>query len=131
MVYDTVTAPSLANIQYTNGSVPPAVQPVYEAVLSTWPTRDFTNSTQDSINIRQWCMDSVTTIWHYHGGALVGDVVDENYRVLGAAALRVIDGSTFARSPGTNPQATVMMLGRSAKILPSHTLVQLWINSHP
>ncbi|KAL2348087.1 hypothetical protein Fmac_002087 [Flemingia macrophylla] len=27
-------------------------------------------------------------------------------------ALRVIDGSTFNYSPGTNPQATVMMLGR-------------------
>jgi len=26
--------------------------------------------------------------------------------------LRVIDGSTFNYSPGTNPQATVMMLGR-------------------
>ncbi|KAJ0954504.1 putative FAD/NAD(P)-binding domain superfamily [Helianthus annuus] len=27
-------------------------------------------------------------------------------------SLRVIDGSTFDYSPGTNPQATVMMLGR-------------------
>ncbi|KAF8379398.1 hypothetical protein HHK36_028833 [Tetracentron sinense] len=39
-------------------------------------------------------------------------VVDRDYKVLGVDALRVIDGSTFNHSPGTNPQATVMMLGR-------------------
>ncbi|MCE0482415.1 hypothetical protein HAX54_041184 [Datura stramonium] len=33
-------------------------------------------------------------------------------QVLGVDRLRVIDGSTFINSPGTNPQATVMMLGR-------------------
>lgn len=52
------------------------------------------------------------TIWHYHGGCQVGKVVDHDYKVLGVDALRVIDGSTFYYSPGTNPQATVMMLGR-------------------
>ncbi|MCE3049740.1 hypothetical protein HAX54_045618, partial [Datura stramonium] len=35
-----------------------------------------------------------------------------DYRVLGVDGLRVIDGFTFIDSPGTNPQATVMMLGR-------------------
>ncbi|GMY05098.1 protein HOTHEAD [Fagus crenata] len=65
-----------------------------------------------SISLEQFCIDTVTTIWHYHGGCQVGKVVDTNYRVLGVDALRVIDGSTFNSSPGTNPQATVMMLGR-------------------
>ncbi|PIA49700.1 hypothetical protein AQUCO_01300454v1 [Aquilegia coerulea] len=60
----------------------------------------------------QFCRDSVMTIWHYHGGNQVGKVVDNDYKVLGVDALRVIDGSTFQYSPGTNPQATVMMLGR-------------------
>jgi choline dehydrogenase-like flavoprotein len=32
--------------------------------------------------------------------------------VFGVQRLRVIDSSTFKYSPGTNPQATVMMLGR-------------------
>ncbi|KAF8105021.1 hypothetical protein N665_0164s0036 [Sinapis alba] len=63
-------------------------------------------------NLTQFCIDTVMTIWHYHGGCQVGRVVDKNYKVLGVDALRVIDGSTFLRSPGTNPQATVMMLGR-------------------
>ncbi|KAG7533874.1 Glucose-methanol-choline oxidoreductase C-terminal [Arabidopsis thaliana x Arabidopsis arenosa] len=63
-------------------------------------------------NLRQFCIDTVMTIWHYHGGCQVGRVVDKNYRVLGIDSLRVIDGSTFLKSPGTNPQATVMMLGR-------------------
>ncbi|KAH7853818.1 hypothetical protein Vadar_006931 [Vaccinium darrowii] len=42
----------------------------------------------------------------------VDRVVDHDYKVLGVDGLRVIDGSTFYDSPGTNPQATVMMLGR-------------------
>ncbi|CAL2244650.1 unnamed protein product [Prunus armeniaca] len=41
-----------------------------------------------------------------------GRVVDKGYRLLGIDFLRVIDGSTFYQTPGANPQATVMMLGR-------------------
>lgn len=66
-----------------------------------------------TFSLEQFCMDTVMTIWHYHGGCHVNKVVDHNYKVLGVDALRVIDGSTFYfDSPGTNPQATVMMLGR-------------------
>lgn len=65
-----------------------------------------------SRSLEQFCKDTVMTIWHYHGGCQVGRVVDHDYKVLGVDALRVIDGSTFNYSPGTNPQATVMMLGR-------------------
>ncbi|XP_051138306.1 protein HOTHEAD-like [Andrographis paniculata] len=63
-------------------------------------------------SLEQYCIDNVMTIWHYHGGCRVGEVVDRDFRVIGVDALRVIDGSTFSISPGTNPQATVMMLGR-------------------
>ncbi|CAL5015346.1 unnamed protein product [Urochloa decumbens] len=66
----------------------------------------------DSTSLEQFCKDTVMTIWHYHGGCQVSRVVDAEYRVLGVDALRVIDGSTFNASPGTNPQGTVMMLGR-------------------
>lgn len=62
--------------------------------------------------MRDFCRRTVSTIWHYHGGCVVGKVVDRNYRVIGVGGLRVVDGSTFSVSPGTNPQATVMMLGR-------------------
>ncbi|KAI3453646.1 hypothetical protein Pfo_010309 [Paulownia fortunei] len=65
-----------------------------------------------STSLEQFCKDTVMTIWHYHGGCQVGSVIDSDHRVLGVDALRVIDGSTFNYSPGTNPQATVMMLGR-------------------
>jgi fatty acid omega-hydroxy dehydrogenase len=63
-------------------------------------------------SLEQFCKDTVITIWHYHGGCHVGKVVDEQHRVLGVSGLRVVDGSTFSKSPGTNPQATVMMMGR-------------------
>ncbi|XP_058073963.1 protein HOTHEAD [Magnolia sinica] len=68
--------------------------------------------TNDTVSLEQFCKDTVITIWHYHGGCHVGKVVGPDYKVIGVNALRVIDGSTFADSPGTNPQATVMMLGR-------------------
>ncbi|XWS38426.1 hypothetical protein CRYUN_Cryun19dG0130500 [Craigia yunnanensis] len=65
-----------------------------------------------SMPLEVYCKDTVMTIWHYHGGCQIGKVVDLDYKVLGVDSLRVIDGSTFNYSPGTNPQATVMMLGR-------------------
>ncbi|GAB2269234.1 hypothetical protein Dimus_004161 [Dionaea muscipula] len=68
--------------------------------------------TNDTSCLEQFCRDTVITIWHYHGGCNVGKVVGPDYRVLGVDGLRVVDGSTFSDSPGTNPQATVMMMGR-------------------
>ncbi|XP_051230194.2 protein HOTHEAD-like [Lolium perenne] len=67
---------------------------------------------RDTRPLQQYCRDTVMTIWHYHGGCHVGPVVDQDYRVIGVEGLRVVDSSTFKYSPGTNPQATVMMLGR-------------------
>ncbi|XP_050228989.1 (R)-mandelonitrile lyase-like [Mercurialis annua] len=66
----------------------------------------------DFAQMADFCRRTVSTIWHYHGGCVVGKVVDRNHRVLGINSLRVVDGSTFTVSPGTNPQATLMMLGR-------------------
>ncbi|XP_071685612.1 protein HOTHEAD-like [Rutidosis leptorrhynchoides] len=68
--------------------------------------------TNDTESLEQFCKDTVITIWHYHGGCHVGQVVNADYEVMGVHRLRVIDGSTFSESPGTNPQATVMMMGR-------------------
>jgi len=65
-----------------------------------------------AFSLEQYCIDTVSTIWHYHGGCQVGKVVDHSYKVIGVEALRVIDGSIFNRTPGANPQATMMMIGR-------------------
>lgn len=78
-----------------------------------------TRHDNDSTSLEQYCKDLTLTIWHFHGGCQVGQVVDHDYRVLGVDALRVIDGSTFTFSPGTNPQATVMMLGRQVTLFTS------------
>jgi len=67
---------------------------------------------KDTKSLKQFCKDTVITIWHYHGGCHVEKVVNPDYMVLGVDRLRVVDGSTFDESPGTNPQATVMMMGR-------------------
>lgn len=68
--------------------------------------------TNDTESLEQFCKDTVITIWHYHGGCHVGKVVNNDYEVMGVHRLRVINGSTFEQSPDTNPQATVMMIGR-------------------
>ncbi|QCD90428.1 (R)-mandelonitrile lyase-like [Vigna unguiculata] len=68
--------------------------------------------TSADVDIRNFCKKNVRTIYHYHGGCTVGSVVDEHYRVYGIKGLRVLDGSTFSESPGTNPMATLLMLGR-------------------
>ncbi|KAM0026753.1 putative glucose-methanol-choline oxidoreductase, FAD/NAD(P)-binding domain superfamily [Helianthus debilis subsp. tardiflorus] len=65
-----------------------------------------------SSSLEQYCKDTVRSMWHYHGGCHIGQVVDSEYKVLGVDALRVIDGSTILNTPGTNPQASVLMLGR-------------------
>ncbi|XP_050373775.1 (R)-mandelonitrile lyase-like [Argentina anserina] len=67
-------------------------------------------STEDEL--RKHCKNNVRTFYHYHGGCTKGSVVDENYRVHNVEGLKVIDGSTFLESPGTNPMATLLMLGR-------------------
>lgn len=80
-------------------------------------------------NLQQFCRDTVRTIWHYHGGCHINDVVDRDYKVLGVDALRVVDGSTFNNSPGTNPQATVLMLGRYNHNLVMHTYMGFELRS--
>ena len=68
--------------------------------------------TNDTKSLEQFCKDTVITIWHYHGGCHVGKVVNPDHKVLGTHRLRIVDGSTFRESPGTNPQGTVLMMGR-------------------
>jgi choline dehydrogenase len=66
----------------------------------------------DDAAMTQFCHATLDTMWHFHGGADIGSVINEKYQVIGIESLRIVDGSTFRDSPGTNPQATTMMLGR-------------------
>ncbi|MFS7966920.1 putative (R)-mandelonitrile lyase [Helianthus anomalus] len=66
----------------------------------------------DEESIATFCRQTLATFWHHHGGCLVNKVVDSDLKVIGVDSLRIVDASTFFNSPGTNPQATTMMLGR-------------------
>ncbi|KAK2375241.1 Glucose-methanol-choline (GMC) oxidoreductase family protein [Trifolium repens] len=66
----------------------------------------------NEFDLKKFCKKNVRTIYHYHGGCNVGSVVDKHYNVDGIKGLKVLDGSTFSESPGTNPMATLLMLGR-------------------
>ncbi|CAN1267392.1 Protein HOTHEAD, partial [Linum perenne] len=102
-----INSPSFAMLRYPHLSVQALVDLMLNLPVNLRPRH-----VSSSISLEQFCKDTVMTNWDYHGGCQVGRVVDPEYRVLGVDGLRVIDGSTFLRSPGTNPQATVMMLGR-------------------
>ncbi|KAL6899515.1 hypothetical protein ACP4OV_006173 [Aristida adscensionis] len=112
---------AFARFTYPNFALPAALN-----VTADFPVNVAFPRGGDRRAVERFCRDTVVTIWHYHGGCQVGRVVDRDYRVLGVDALRVIDGSTFNASPGTNPQATVMMLGRymGVKLLKERVLVE-------
>ncbi|KAK9277258.1 hypothetical protein L1049_006797 [Liquidambar formosana] len=102
-----IDSKAFSKFRYDNLSVPTLINMTLNFPVNLFPRHD-----NASTSLQQFCKDTVMTIWHYHGGCQVGRVVDHDYKVLGVDALRVIDGSTFNYSPGTNPQATIMMLGR-------------------
>lgn len=102
-----IDSKAFSSFRYDYMSVPTLLNMTASSPINLRPKH-----ANSSISLEQFCKDTVMTIWHYHGGCQVGRVVDTDYKVLGVDALRVIDGSTFNYSPGTNPQATVMMLGR-------------------
>ncbi|KAA8535484.1 hypothetical protein F0562_030487 [Nyssa sinensis] len=74
--------------------------------------RSLPDDLSDNESMETFCRKTLTTMWHFCGGSVVGKVVDENFKVVRINALRVVDGSTLTTSPGTNPQATLLMLGR-------------------
>eukprot|EP01018_Ginkgo_biloba_P033125 Gb_00807 [translate_table: standard] len=69
-------------------------------------------SEANDTTMSQFCRNTLMTFFHNHGGCNIGSVVNERYQVIGIDGLRVVDASTYKGSPGTNPQATTMMLGR-------------------
>ncbi|GAB2300942.1 hypothetical protein Dimus_034977 [Dionaea muscipula] len=102
-----INSTSFAKFKYSSMSIDMLLNITASGSINLLPKHNNTLS-----SLEQFCKDTVMTIWHYHGGSQVGRVVDSDYKVIGVDALRVVDGSTFTFSPGTNPQATIMMLGR-------------------
>ncbi|KAF7811986.1 Protein HOTHEAD [Senna tora] len=106
-IIDLVDSEALSRFRYKSMPVQALIDLVLHLPINLRPKH-----VSAAFSLEQYCIDTVLTIWHYHGGCQIGKVVDDDYKVMGVDALRVIDGSTFSASPGTNPQATVMMLGR-------------------
>lgn len=67
------------------------------------------NPTDDALET--FCRDSLGSYWHYHGGCIVGKVVDGGLRVNGIDALRSVDSSTFPVTPASHPMGFYLMLG--------------------
>lgn len=107
VIEKVIQSRSFASFRYDYLSLPLLLNMSANAPVNLLP-----HHANASTSLEQFCKDTVMTIWHYHGGCEVDRVVDSDNRVIGIDRLRVVDGSTFHDSPGTNPQATVMMLGR-------------------
>ncbi|KYK68766.1 GMC oxidoreductase [Toxoplasma gondii TgCatPRC2] len=54
----------------------------------------------------------MTTLWHLHGTSKMGEVVDQNFNVIGVKGLSIADASAIDKSPRMNPTATLIMMGR-------------------
>ncbi|XP_027364722.1 protein HOTHEAD-like [Abrus precatorius] len=106
-IIDVINSKAFSRFRYHNMPVQTLIDLMLHLPVNLRPKHP-----SAAFSLEQYCIDTVLTIWHYHGGCQRGKVVDHNYKVSGVESLRVIDGSTFNRSPGTNPQASVMMLGR-------------------
>ncbi|CAH9106419.1 unnamed protein product [Cuscuta epithymum] len=121
VIKDLVESGALSSFQYPFTSFESLMDFVATTPFNMRPRLFMTSPAHHSME--QYCIDTVMTLWHYHGGCEVNKVVDQDYKVMGVDALRVIDGSTLSASPGTNPQATLMMLGRymGQKILQQRT----------
>lgn len=109
-IIKVIESKSFSKFRYTEIPVEDLMTTMINLPLNRCPRPS--NDTGTYTTLEQFCKDTVMTIWHYHGGCQVGKVVDNNYSVYNVSGLRIVDGSTLHASPGTNPQATVMMLGR-------------------
>jgi hypothetical protein len=100
---------------YVEGSR--TIKRVQETIPASFFIRPFIGSllpvnTSDHKALEAFFQMKFSTSWKYHNGCQVDNVVNDIYQVPGIDSFRVIDGSTFKRSPGSNPQASVMMLGQ-------------------
>ncbi|MQM04254.1 hypothetical protein Taro_037047 [Colocasia esculenta] len=105
-----VQSRSFAAFRYPNATMASLLKAMASLTLNLVPRSS--GNASASTSLEQYCRETLVSIYHSHGGCLVGRVVDRDYRVVGVERLRVVDASTFNATPGTNPQATVMMLGR-------------------
>ncbi|KAK8505005.1 hypothetical protein V6N13_022851 [Hibiscus sabdariffa] len=106
-IIDVLNSESLSSYRFRNTTTRDLLEMMVNMPVNLRPRHP--NATT---SLEQYCIDTVMTFWHYHGGCRIGKVVGRDYKVIGVESLRVIDASTFVFSPGTNPQATIMMLGR-------------------
>ncbi|RZC64544.1 hypothetical protein C5167_008235 [Papaver somniferum] len=58
-------------------------------LTSSFPINLVPKTGNDSTSLEQFCRNTVTTIWHYHGGCQVGKVIDQDHKVLGVDSLKV------------------------------------------
>ncbi|CAI8586319.1 unnamed protein product [Vicia faba] len=60
---------------------------------------------QIMLNMTEFCR-MISTIWNYHGGCVIGRVVDSHLKVIAIYSLRFMDGSVCSVSSKINSQAT-------------------------
>ncbi|PFH31192.1 hypothetical protein BESB_030660 [Besnoitia besnoiti] len=66
---------------------------------------------QDPKAVAKYALTYMSSIWHHANTVPMGKAVDNNFDLIGARRLSVIDSSVLNELPRMNPSATVMLLG--------------------
>jgi choline dehydrogenase len=78
-VIDVINSYAFSKFRYSNMTV----QALTKLMLSL-PVNMRPRHANATISLKQFCIDTVMTIWHYHGGCQVGKVVDRDYKCSGS-----------------------------------------------
>ncbi|PHJ20562.1 gmc oxidoreductase [Cystoisospora suis] len=73
-------------------------------------------SPEDPVQLAEYVLTYMTSIWHHGGTAAMGTVVDDLFRVKGIDGLSIVDASILPQIPRMNPTATLIMMGRYAAL---------------
>ncbi|RWV89178.1 hypothetical protein GW17_00048693 [Ensete ventricosum] len=85
--YSRASAQEVAEMGWDTELVNQSYRWVEEEVASEPQLIPWTSALKEGLLHAGYCKDLTLTIWHYHGGCQVGQVVDHDHRVLGVDAL--------------------------------------------
>eukprot|EP01053_Blabericola_migrator_P000306 Blabericola_migrator_1__305@NODE_107_length_14077_cov_92_419629_g95_i0_p1_GENE_NODE_107_length_14077_cov_92_419629_g95_i0NODE_107_length_14077_cov_92_419629_g95_i0_p1_ORF_typecomplete_len834_score111_06GMC_oxred_N/PF00732_19/4_3e23GMC_oxred_N/PF00732_19/2_9e14GMC_oxred_C/PF05199_13/2_3e20FAD_binding_2/PF00890_24/5_9e09FAD_oxidored/PF12831_7/5_5e07FAD_oxidored/PF12831_7/2_3e03Pyr_redox_2/PF07992_14/6_7e06Pyr_redox_2/PF07992_14/2_1e02Thi4/PF01946_17/5e06Thi4/PF01946_17/7_1e03HI0933_like/PF03486_14 len=135
---DSPTGQALSEIELENGEMPAWALNASDTESARQLTEFFTRVKNQGYlsfppvlptptnprEVQQFLRRQFTSMWHWHGSAAMGNVVNSDFKLKSkdVSRLAIVDASILGKLPRMNPQATVMHLGRYAGV----RLAQEW-----
>ena len=101
-------------LNFLNPATAEAIPNAPASLISPNFFEQYIQSTDDDRVLGESLSKWITSGYHYCGTNGIGQVVDENLKVMGAEGLYVADASVIPRTPRVNSMATILMVGRRA-----------------